>query len=154
MRRKKPEKLKQIEEWLRSYHRIKKEIELDQAFLMDEPLSGISYEGISTGKTNKVVSPTEVKVMMRLKRQERLNTNKELIANLDGGMSLLSAEDRQIIECYYIEGYSWINITQQVNLSESHARRKRNEALAVMQEYIFLEKYDYAGGYSQQALSC
>lgn len=149
----KPDKIKLIERWLHNYNQIVKTIKIDREYLNEAPLSGVSYDGISTSETYKIESQTENEALRRLKRETRLKQNIEIITNINEALSLLDPLDKEIITLYYIEGLSWFQVNYSVNLSVTQCRERRNKALVDIQEHIFFERYDYKTGCTQMALN-
>ncbi|MCT4544451.1 MAG: hypothetical protein N4A63_12970 [Vallitalea sp.] len=147
-----PEQITKIINNLRSYYLIKDTIKLDEKYLKESPLNGVSYDGIQTGVTYKVTSTTETLALRRLQKENRIKEYKDIIMQIDDAMEILSDVEKKIITLRDIEQYTWMQTEYHVGLSESQCKRIRKEALSKMQEQIYHERYNFKTKCSQYAL--
>ncbi|GMQ60317.1 sigma factor-like helix-turn-helix DNA-binding protein [Vallitalea sediminicola] len=138
-----PDQILKIINNLRNYYTIKETIKLDEKYLKESPLNGVSYDGVKTSATNKMYSVTEDLAQRRLDKENRIRVYQDIIMQIDAALTILSDVERQIITYRDIEQYTWMQVEYHVKLSESQCKRVRKRALTKMQEYIYNERYDF-----------
>lgn len=127
-----------VVERLKEYRKLKAEIraiELDIEELKDIENIGtapISFEE-RTGKTYKFNSYTEnmaISLVDKIQCLEREIKIKERgIARIENALSILSENEREILEMKYIKGYKWDTITFKLDRSYQQCKRVEVEAI-------------------------
>ncbi|EAC4638183.1 DUF722 domain-containing protein [Listeria monocytogenes] len=122
---------KLIEDELRYYHSTKKELLEKKANVVmgswhrnyvDENQGGGSSGNISNEVENRVILLQMDKEIQRLQ---------SIITAIESVLSLLSDEDKQLVQFRYWDrsNPTWIWIANKLNMSESTAKRKRKEII-------------------------
>lgn len=136
----------QVEGILYNYNSIKasiisNKIRLDNLELEDpeDGVSAISYgeQGSKTNKFNSIVENATMINMQRLekakrelKRTIRYTDNK--IKMIDNAMEILPETEKQILKMYYIDGYQWRDVANELNYSTRQCINLRKEAIENM----------------------
>jgi len=139
---------KSVEKLLYNYNMLKINIEITDKQLeglkYEDGITGISYDGVKTGKTYKFHSQTEDTAMRNIgveellkKRKEKLQSKLDILDKLTEG---LNEVEREIIRMYYIEGKQWWQIAYEVKYSERHCRRIRAEAICKLAVGLYGEE--------------
>lgn len=99
----------------------------------EDGLSGISYDGIQTGKTNKTSDMTLNTAEKNITSEELILKRKEKLQNkldtIDMLLEGLNDIERIVIQKKYIEGLQWWQVAYNVGYGERHCRRIRGEAI-------------------------
>lgn len=109
---------------------------------LDEDLLGISGQGTEerTGKTYKITSSVEQQAEKLMEKKEELYrqqaAKKRDLNRIDNGLSVLTDEQRTIIEYALIERKKYWTIQEKLNLSYSRIKDLENEAIKKMKKYI------------------
>lgn len=139
---------KSVEKLLYNYNMLKINIEITDKQLeelkYEDGITGISYDGVKTGKTYKFHSKTEDTAMRNIGVEELLKKRKEKLQNkidmIDRLLEGLNDIERAIIEMYYIKGKQWWQIAYEVKYSERHCRRIRSEAICKLAVGLYGEE--------------
>lgn len=107
----------------------------------EDGMSGISYDGISTSKTNECKSSTESTVLSNMEKIHYLEHSilraTRQIESVDRVMDGLNDVERIVIEQRYIDGKQWWQVAYKANYGERHCKRLRSEAIEKMVIGIF-----------------
>lgn len=136
---------KGTEKILYNYNYLKANLEIKLKELheiqLDDGVSGINYEGVSTCKTYKISQPVEDIAILNLEMINSIKQNikklKSKINSIEMSLSLLSDEEREIIQMKYFDSMNWPQISSKVNMSERHAQRIKNNAINKMKVGLF-----------------
>ncbi|WP_417203731.1 sigma factor-like helix-turn-helix DNA-binding protein [Acetoanaerobium sticklandii] len=136
---------KGTEKILYNYNYLKANLEIKLKELheiqLDDGVSGINYEGVSTCKTYKISQPVEAAAILNLEMINSITQNikklKSKINSIEMSLSLLSDEEREIIQMKYFDSMNWPQISNKVNMSERHAQRIKNNAINKMKVGLF-----------------
>ncbi|SKB28425.1 phage transcriptional activator, RinA family [Acetoanaerobium noterae] len=136
---------KGTEKILYNYNYLKANLEIKLKELheiqLDDGVSGINYEGVSTCKTYKISQPVEDIAVLNLEMINSITQNikklKSKINSIEMSLSLLSDEEREIIQMKYFDSMNWPQISNKVNMSERHAQRIKNNAINKMKVGLF-----------------
>lgn len=136
---------KGTEKILYNYNYLKANLEIKLKELheiqLDDGVSGINYEGVSTCKTYKISQPVETASILNLEMINSITQNikklKSKINSIEMSLSLLSDEEREIIQMKYFDSMNWPQISNKVNMSERHAQRIKNNAINKMKVGLF-----------------
>ena len=60
---------------------------------------------------------------------------------IDTALSLLSQDESKIVKLYYIENYTWVNISLQIHMSSKQCQRVRDRDIQKMYTYLFEDIY-------------
>jgi len=142
-----------IENMLKEYT-FKQDMIIQDIRTLDEyyGLKGVNYDKVIINPTNKFNSDVENQMMSKVSIENRLSDNKEFIRRLDSALSMLSAEDKQIIEEYYIKDTGWFSVERRMNSSKRRCQRKRDLAIIRIYEVLYGEKVDKKTGNTQLSL--
>lgn len=144
---------KKLEDMLKEYSFMKGMIVQDETTLQEfYGLKGIDYDKVTVNPTNKFNSDTENQLLSKIEIENRMNSNKEIIRRIDSALSMLSTENRRIIEDYYINDIGWVSIERRLNSSIRRCQRKRDLAMIRMWEYLYGERVDKKSGHAQLKL--
>jgi phage transcriptional activator, RinA family len=136
---------KGTEKILYNYNYLKANLEIKLKELheikLDDGVSGINYEEVSTCKTYKISQPVEATAILNLEMINSITQNikklKSKINSIEMSLSLLSDEEREIIQMKYFDSMNWPQISNKVNMSERHAQRIKNNAINKMKVGLF-----------------
>lgn len=109
---------------------------------LDEDLLGVSGQGTEerTGKTYKITSSVEQQAEKLMEKKEELYrqqaAKKRELNRIDNGLSVLTDEQKTIIEYALIERKKYWTIQEKLNLSYSRIKDLENEAIKKMKKYI------------------
>ncbi len=131
-------------------NRVKKYIELiadiqeiDLKFQeIEEEILGISGQGTEerTGKTYKITSSVEQQAEKLMERKEELYieqaAKKREIKRIDNALSILTDDERTIIQLALIERKKYWRLEQKLNLSYSRIKQMEYDAVKKMKSYI------------------
>ena len=128
---------KGTEKILYNYNYLKANLEIKLKELheiqLDDKVSGINYEGVSTYKTYKISQPVEDIAVLNLEMINSITQNikklKSKINSIEMSLSLLSDEEREIIQMKYFDSMNWIQISDKINISERQAHRIKHNAI-------------------------
>ena len=128
---------KGTEKILYNYNYLKANLEIKLKELheiqLDDGVSGINYEGVSTCKTYKISQPVEAAAILNLEMINSITQNikklKSKINSIEMSLSLLSDEEREIIQMKYFDSMNWIQISDKINISERQAHRIKHNAI-------------------------
>lgn len=139
---------KSVEKLLYNYNMLKINIEITDRQLKEleyeDGITGISYDGVKTGKTYKIHSQTEDTAMRNIEAEELLKKRKEKLKNkmdiIDRLLEGLNDIERTIIEMHYVKRKQWWQIAYEVKYSERHCRRIRSEAICKLAVGLYGEE--------------
>lgn len=128
---------KGTEKILYNYNYLKANLEIKlkelQEIKLDDGLRAVDFEGVSTCKTYKISQPVEDMAILNIERINSITENvkklKSKINSIEMSLSLLSDEEREIIQMKYIDSMNWIQISNKVNISERQAHRIKHNAI-------------------------
>lgn len=146
------EKRQQTIEILRHYKSRQQTIELLKADLRTlELMDGqtqlaVDYARPTSGKTNKVISPTENAAIQLEEKRCQLLRQIALLKNqndkVDMALSRLGQSHQTLLKMRYIDNCRWNEIYKSLNYSEEYIRGKMQEiALDKMSQWLFPEMY-------------
>lgn len=106
----------------------------------------VIYDKPVTGKTNQVVSKTEMDVIQMEQQRSQLNGQimrlQNQIDKVDIALNHMEHPYKTLIKLKYIEHKRWMEIYPMFNYSEEYVRGKLHEAaLRMFTEYVFPEVY-------------
>lgn len=111
---------------------------------LDEELLGVSGQPQEerTGKTYKITSSVESQAEKLIERKEELYkqqaAKKRELRRIDNGLSVLTDEQRTIIEYALIERRKYWTVQEKLNLSYSRIKDIENDAIKKMGKYILV----------------
>ena len=128
---------KSVEKLLYNYRIYKANISIKceeiKELLENDGMRGISYEGISTSRTNNTSDMTGEVAATNVIDIERLKEEKGALENrlhiLDTLIEGLTDTERTVITMKYIEGRQWWEIAYKLKYSERQCRNIRKEAI-------------------------
>lgn len=134
---------KELRDKIKQYKELKADIEeinISMEELEDEMgVSGMSIEE-KTGKTYKINSNTEIQALNYIKRKEDLIKQKKKllreIRKIDNALTILSEEERMIIEIALIQNKPYYTIQDRLRLTYKRVNQIEGEALRKMEKYI------------------
>lgn len=113
-------------------------MQLAEVFINDG-VSAVDYagDGIKINNINKLVENTAIK---NIEDMERIKSDIDLaqskLDRLNAAIGSLKLDQRQFVILKYFEGYSWNEITNELNYSVRNCQRKLDEAMHKI-AYIF-----------------
>ncbi len=117
--------------------------EIDLKFQeIEEEILGISGQGTEerTGKTYKITSSVEQQAEKLMERKEELyieqTAKKREIKRIDNALSILTDDERTIIQLALIERKKYWRLEQKLNLSYSRIKQMEYDAVKKMKRYI------------------
>lgn len=128
---------KKTEKILYNYNYLKanldfKKSELDE-LKSEDGIRVVDYQSTPTSKTYKISQPVEDKAILNMERQNSItvtiNKLKSKINSIEKSLTFLNNEERKIIEFRYINSMNWIQISQEINISERQAQRIKTKAI-------------------------
>ncbi|CUU47322.1 sigma factor-like helix-turn-helix DNA-binding protein [Clostridium beijerinckii] len=109
---------------------------------LEEEILGISGQGTEerTGKTYKITSSVEQQAEKLMERKEELYreqaTKRRQLQRIDNAMSVLTDEEREVIQVIHIEHKRYWRLEEKLNLSYRRVKQIENEAIQKMKKYI------------------
>lgn len=129
---------------IRKYKELKADIAYFDIRLeeVEEDIIGISAQpqGERTGKTYKITSQVEEQVEKLLEKKEELQRKKantiRMIKKIDNALSVLTDEEREIIQVGCIEGKKYWRLEEKLNLTYARIKQIEKEAIKKMEKYL------------------
>ncbi|UYZ37255.1 hypothetical protein OD350_06215 [Clostridium beijerinckii] len=109
---------------------------------LEEEILGISGQVTEerTGKTYKITSSVEQQAEKLMERKEELYreqaTKRRQLQRIDNAMSVLTDEEREVIQVIHIEHKRYWRLEEKLNLSYRRVKQIENEAIQKMKKYI------------------
>ncbi|CUU47043.1 sigma factor-like helix-turn-helix DNA-binding protein [Clostridium beijerinckii] len=109
---------------------------------LEEEILGISGQGTEerTGKTYKITSSVEQQAEKLMERKEELYreqaAKRRQLQRIDNAMSVLTDEEREVIQVIHIEHKRYWRLEEKLNLSYRRVKQIENEAIQKMKKYI------------------
>ena len=125
-----------------------KELKADIAYFdirleeIEEDIIGISAQpqGERTGKTYKITSQVEEQVEKLLEKKKELQEKKanviRMIRKIDNALSVLTDEEREVIQVVGIEGKKYWRLEEKLNLTYSRIKQIEKDAIKKMEKYL------------------
>jgi len=125
-----------------------KELKADIAYFdirleeIEEEIIGISAQpqGERTGKTYKITSQVEEQVEKLLEKKEELQRKKanaiRKIRKIDNALSVLTDEEREVIQVVGIEGKKYWRLEEKLNLTYARIKQIEKDAIKKMEKYL------------------
>lgn len=129
---------------IRKYKELKADIAYFDIRLeeIEEDIIGISAQpqGERTGKTYKITSQVEDQVEKLLEKKEELQRKKanviRMIRKIDNALSVLTDEEREVIQVVGIEGKRYWRLEEKLNLTYARIKQIEKEAIKKMEKYL------------------
>lgn len=129
---------------IRKYNELKADIEYFDIRLeeIEEDIIGISAQpqGERTGKTYKITSQVEEQVEKLLEKKEELKRKKanviRMIRKIDNALSVLTDEEREVIQVVGIEGKRYWRLEEKLNLTYARIKQIEKDAIRKMEKYL------------------
>jgi len=109
---------------------------------LEEEILGISGQGIEerTGKTYKITSSVEQQAEKLMERKEELfkaqATKKRELKRIDNAMTILTEEERDIMQIVHIEHRKYYVVQDKLMLSYQRIKQLEKQAAIKMEKYI------------------
>lgn len=139
--------------YLKSYSQLKitvenltEEIEAQKNLLQGESVAISRYDSQPGGGSSELseLNATEAAASRRIKIEQQISTMKKdkeeierLLRKINRALEGLNDADKALVIGYYIDGYSWQQLSQQNYCSEKWVRDKGNKALKEIAFMIF-----------------
>lgn len=129
---------------IRKYKKIKADISYFDIRLeeIEEEVIGISAQpqGERTGETYKITSQVEEQVEKLLEKKEELQRKKanaiRMIRKIDNALSVLTDEEREVIQVVAIEGKKYWRLEEKLNLTYARIKQIEKDAIKKMEKYL------------------
>lgn len=129
---------------IRKYKELKADIAYFDIRLeeIEEEIIGISAQpqGERTGKTYKITSQVEEQVEKLLEKKEDLQRKKanviRMIKKIDNALSVLTDEEREVIQVVGIEGKRYWRLEEKLNLTYARIKQIEKDAIKKMEKYL------------------
>ncbi|CUU45540.1 MULTISPECIES: sigma-70 family RNA polymerase sigma factor [Clostridium] len=129
---------------IRKYKELKADIqEIDiKVQELEEEILGVSGQGTEerTGKTYKITSSVEQQAEALMEKKEELYrqqaVKKRELRRIDNALTMLTDEEKEIIQIVLIERKKYWRVEQKLNLSYSRIKQMEYEAIRKMKKYI------------------
>lgn len=129
---------------IRKYKELKADIAYFDIRLeeIEEEVIGISAQpqGERTGKTYKITSQVEEQVEKLLEKKEELQIKKanaiRMIRKIDNALSVLTDEEREVIQVVAIEGKKYWRLEEKLNLTYARIKQIEKDAIKKMEKYL------------------
>ena len=129
---------------IRKYKELKADIAYFDIRLeeIEEDVIGISAQpqGERTGKTYKITSQVEEQVEKLLEKKEELQIKKanaiRMIRKIDNALSVLTDEEREVIQVVAIEGKKYWRLEEKLNLTYARIKQIEKDAIKKMEKYL------------------
>lgn len=109
---------------------------------IEEDILGISGQGIEerTGKTYKITSSVEQQAEKFMEKKEELykeqSAKKRELKRIDNAMSVLTEEERDIIQIVHVEHRNYWVLEQKLNKTYRRIKQIEFDAITKMKRYI------------------
>ena len=109
---------------------------------IEEDIIGISAQpqGERTGKTYKITSQVEEQVEKLLEKKKELKRKKanaiREIRKIDNALSVLTDEEREVIQVARIEGKRYWRLEEKLNLTYARIKQIEKDAIKKMEKYL------------------
>jgi len=129
---------------IRKYKELKADIAYFDIRLeeIEEEIIGISAQpqGERTGKTYKITSQVEEQVEKLLEKKEEIQRKKanviRMIKKIDNALSVLTDEEREVIQVVGIEGKRYWRLEEKLNLTYARIKQIEKDAIKKMEKYL------------------
>lgn len=125
---------KLIEKVLTNYNFIEQIIDFEE----DITMKTVEYTHGPINHTGGGSNPTEDEAIRLMNWQEKVKEIKRLIQKIHIAVDKLPLAEREIIEYYYMQGKSWIEVSKEVNFSIRHCHRLKRKAIKKLSIYCFI----------------
>jgi DNA-directed RNA polymerase specialized sigma subunit len=109
---------------------------------LEEEILGVSGQsmGEKTGKTYKITSSVEQQAELLMKRKEQLyreqSAKKRIIERINNAMTILTEEEKDIIQIIHIERRKYYVVQDKLNLSYQRVKQLEKQAAKKMERYV------------------
>lgn len=138
-------------EYLKRYHEFKAtienlndEIEAQEELLKINPSAPVPKYGDDTGGGKGELTPVESEASKRIEIQERIEGKKQEVARIeramrkvDRALEALPDQERSLVEGYYFQHKRWMDLANELFVSEKWASKLANKVVKRMAGMIF-----------------
>lgn len=109
---------------------------------LEEEILGVSGQsmGERTGKTYKIKSTVEQQAELLAERKEQLykeqSAKKRVIERINNAMTILTEEEKDIIQIIHIERRKYYVVQDKLNLSYQRVKQLEKQAAKKMERYV------------------
>lgn len=118
--------LLKIESYKMDIAELEMEIEIQQS---EGSLMGISYDNISTSKTNSVSSAVERSFSRIESMKHKKKYYEIMIKRIENGLNLLNESDKELIDLYYFQNMTLIDISFKLDFNDNYLSRRKAKIL-------------------------
>ncbi|OOM71111.1 hypothetical protein CLPUN_51030 [Clostridium puniceum] len=109
---------------------------------LEEEILGVSGQsmGERTGKTYKITSTVEQQAELLMERKEKLyreqSAKKRELERINNAMTILTEEEKDIIQIIHIEHRKYYVVQDKLNLSYQRVKQLEKQAAKKMERYV------------------
>jgi DNA-directed RNA polymerase specialized sigma subunit len=109
---------------------------------LEEEILGVSGQsmGERTGKTYKITSSVEQQAELLMERKEQLyreqSAKKRVIERINNAMTILTEEEKDIMQIIHIERRKYYVVQDKLNLSYQRVKQLEKQAAKKMERYV------------------